>query len=664
MRYAETGFNLEIDLSRGNIERVATDPRDTELYLGGLGINAKIMWDRVPPEVEPFSPDNLLVYGTGLLCGTPAPGANRTIISTISPQTLFMAYSMMGGFWAPELKHAGYDRIIVRGKAPHLVYLWINNDKVEIRDARHLHGKGSTETTKLIREELEEPRAQVLSIGLAGENRVYYASIEHMGRSASRSGLGAVMGGKNLKAIAVKGTGDVNIAQPEEFIELCNEILKYIEWRREHPIKGVPLILATIGSPQEMKLYDEQWHTTSFAWGHARERRRDFWNEERGREWGEIQERSVERLVSCYNCPMRCAAITRHPELGRFVMKCYSKLTYVMAAMADDLGFGFRIAGLAQEYGVDGFTAPQVLAFAVELYEAGILTDADMPGFPAENEDRFFWLLDKIVRREGMGDVLANGVYWAARQIGRGAEAYDHNTIKKSEQMVIKLGMLNPIYYLMYATGEKLNITQIEGQIPQAPLPEDTREDFVKDWIQVPREYEKEFKEFILKWQPRGEYAFPFYPPIDVVCKLVEWQETMHYIDDSTGVCAGLSSFPIKPPYHINNYPRIISAATGLDMDEAELWKIAKRNRILVRANNIIRGLRRRDERPPEDHWRKRFPEYEAKLQDEYYKFRGWNREGIPTKETLNDLNLEYVANDFENRQILFNEEKGEGNKD
>ena len=137
----------------------------------------------------------------------------------------------------------------------------------------------------------------------------------------------------------------------------------------------------------------------------------------------------------------------------------------------------------------------------------------------------------------------------------------------------------------------------------------------------------------------------------------------MHYIDDSTGVCAGLSSFPIKPPYHINNYPRIISAATGLDMDEAELWKIAKRNRNLVRANNIRRGLRRRDERPPEDHWRKRFPEYEAKLQDEYYQFRGWNREGIPTKETLNDLGLEYVANDFEKRRIL-NEEKGKGNKD
>src|SRR4030042_6924335 len=141
MKYAETGVNLEIDLSRGSIEKQGTDPRVTELHLGGLGTNAKILWDRVPPEVEPFSPDNLLIFGTGLLCGTPAPSANRTIVTTLSPQTFLMAYSMMGGFFGSELKHAGYDKLVIRGKSPSLVYLWINNDKVEIRDASHLQGK-------------------------------------------------------------------------------------------------------------------------------------------------------------------------------------------------------------------------------------------------------------------------------------------------------------------------------------------------------------------------------------------------------------------------------------------------------------------------------------------------------------------------------------------
>src|SRR3989339_2108921 len=173
MRYAETGFNLEIDLSRGSIERVATDPGLTELHLGGLGTNAKILWDRVPPETDPFSPDNLLIFSTGLLCGTPAPGANRTTVSTYSPQTLLMAYSMMGGFLAPELKYAGYDKVIFRGKSPMLVYIWIHNDKVEIRDASHLKGKGAVETAAMIKQELKDPKIQVAAIGLAGENRVY-----------------------------------------------------------------------------------------------------------------------------------------------------------------------------------------------------------------------------------------------------------------------------------------------------------------------------------------------------------------------------------------------------------------------------------------------------------------------------------------------------------
>ena len=177
MRYGETGFNLEIDLTRGNIERVATDPKDTELYLGGLGTNAKILWERVPPEVEAFSPENLLIFAAGLLCGTMAPGCNRTIVSTISPLTNLMAFSMMGGFWAPELKYAGYDKVILRGKSPELVYIWINNDKVEIRDASHLKGKGSIETAEILRNELKEPKAQVAAIGMAGENRVLFASI-------------------------------------------------------------------------------------------------------------------------------------------------------------------------------------------------------------------------------------------------------------------------------------------------------------------------------------------------------------------------------------------------------------------------------------------------------------------------------------------------------
>ncbi len=650
MRYAETGFNLEIDLSRGSIERVETDPRDTELYLGGLGTNAKILWDRVPPETEPFSPENLLIFSAGLLCGTPATGCNRTIVSTISPQTKLMAFSMMGGFWAPELKYAGYDKVILRGKSPDLVYLWINNDKIEIRDASHLQGKGATETAALIRQELKEPKAQVAAIGLAGENRVYFASIEQGRSSASRLGIGAVMGDKGVKAIAVRGTKDINIARPAEYLELCNEVLEYIKFRNENPIPGVMTILQGLGSPQEMATHDEKWHTENFMWGNSRVRRRDFWTDEVKREWTQTMESMRTRLISCYNCPMKCGATISPPGKPTYMMKCFSKLTYTMAAMSD-LDFGLKIAQHATEYGVDGFSTPQVMAFAIELYENGILTDDDMPGMPSDNEGRFYWLLDRIVRREGIGDILANGTYWAAKAIGKGAEEYAHNNIKKHEQLPLKLSMLNPVYFLMYATGEKINITQIEGQFPQAPYPKrEDREAFVKEWFQVPHE---KFKQYFLDWEPRGENSNPYYPTVQMSCDIVDWQEKMHYIDDALGMCAGLSSFPLKPPYHIHNYPKFISAGAGIDMDEDSLSQAAKRYRTLVRAINISRGMRRKDDRPPENHWKKRFPELEKELLDAYYQFKGWNNEGIPTKASLHELDLDYVSKDFIQRGIL-----------
>ena len=650
MRYAETGFNLEIDLSRGNIERVETDPKLTELYLGGLGTSTKILWDRVPPETEPFSPDNLLIFSTGLLVGTPAPGANRTIVTTYSPQTLLMAYSMMGGFWAPELKHAGYDKVIFSGKSPKLIYVWIHNDKVEIRDASHLKGKGAIETQELIRQELKEPNAQVAAIGLAGENRVYTASIEQGRSSASRLGIGAVMGDKGIKAIAVRGTKDVNLARPAEFIKLCNEVLQYIKIREDKPVPGVMPILAGLGSPAEMKHIDEKWHTENFSWGNSRTRRKDYWTKEVEEKWKETQLNARTRLISCYNCPMKCGAIISLPGMSTYMMKCFSKLTYTMAAFSD-LDFGFRIAQRATEYGVDGFSTPQIMAFGFELKEAGILTDQDFAGCPSDNEGKFYWLLDRIVRREGIGDILANGTHWAAQQIGKGAEAYAHNNIKKHEQLPLKLGMLNPVYFLMYCTGEKVNITQIEGQFPQAPFTTmEEREDFVKDWVQVPDE---KFKQYVLDWEMRGERSNPNYPTVDMSVDIVDWQEKMHYIDDALGMCAGLSSFPLKPPYHIHNYPILISAATGIDIDEAGLTQVYNRNRTLLRAVNVRRGLRRADEKPPEDHWRKRFPELEEKLLDAYYKFKGWNNDGIPTKEALHELDLGYVAEDFLQRGIL-----------
>ena len=652
MRYAETGFNLEIDLTRGNIEKVATDPKETEMFLGGLGTNAKIMWDRVPPEMDAFSPGNLLIFGSGLLVGTTATGANRTIVTSISPQTRLMAFSMMGGFIGPELKFAGYDKLILRGKSRDPVYIWIHNGQVEIRDAANLKGKGSVETQALIKAELNEPQAQVAAIGPAGENRVFYASIEHDKSSASRGGLGAVMGDKGVKAIAVRGTRDVHVARPLEFLELSREVKAYIEYRKTHPVPETPAINEYLGSPSEMAVHDEKFHANFGSWGNSRKIILDYWTDEVEKEWKETMESMRGGYVSCFNCPMQCGATVSPPGQPTYMMKCYSKMTYAMAAYSN-LDFNLKIAQLATEYGVDGISCPQVIACALELLEWGFFTADDFPGMPQDSEGRFYYLLEKIVRREGVGDLLANGLYYMEQKFGEKARPFTRNTIKRQEQVNAKAYTLNPVYFLMFATGEKIQITQIQGAFPQNPFSSrQVREEFAKDWFQVPDE---KFKQYFVDWQRNreGENKNPYYPTVQMSCEIVDWQEMMHYIDDSLGTCAGLSSFHQKAPYHIHNFPKFISAGTGLDMDKEKLTTATRRIRTLIRAVNVRRGLRRKDDCPPEDHWMQRIPELEAELLDEYYKLKGWNKDSIPTRASLHELGLDFVSKDFVERGIL-----------
>ena len=655
MRFAETGYNLEIDLATGAIERVETDPKLTEQYLGGLGTDVRLMWDRVPPEVKPFDPENILIFSSGLLCATPAYSANRTLVTTISPQTNLLAYPMMGGFWSAELKYAGYDKLILANKSPKLVYIWIHNDKVEIRDASHLKGKGAVEVQDLIREELNQPDAQVAAIGLAGENRCVMASVEQSRSSASRLGSGAVMGDKGIKAIAVRGTKDVYIARGAELRAHMKDLMKFVRHRNENPLptKLIMDIHTGVGSPQAMKHVNEKWHTEGFSWGNARNRRKNFWTDEIEKSWTKTQNEAIKRFISCFNCPQQCGALIAFEDVPRYMAKCYSKLSYLIGAEVDDQAFTWRILSKAFEYGLDSFSTPQVLAFGFELYEAGILSDKDFEGCPKDKEGRFFWLLDRLARREGIGDILAEGIYDAARKIGNGAEAFDHNTIKKHEQMNVKLGMLDPLYFLMFSTNEKVSITQVEGNWPQAPfVSKEDREEWVKDWVQLPDE---KFKKYFLDWEPRGEMAIPYYPTPPIASEIVDWMEMLHNIDDALGLCAGMGSFCLKPAYHIHNYPKFISAATGMDMDEAALKKTVNRSRNLHRAFNNRRGLTRADEKPPEDHWRHRFPDLEQKLLTTYYEFKGWNENGVPTRKRLEELDLGFAADDLESRGILKN---------
>jgi len=637
MRYAETGFNLEIDLSTGNIERVETDPKLMELHLGGLGTAARIIWERVPPEVGPFDPENLLIFSTGLLCGTAAPGINRTIVNTISPVTNYLAHSMMGGYFSAEMKFAGYDKFIFSGKSSKLVYLYVNNDHVEIRDASHLKGKGAQLTAEMIRNELGDPNIQVASIGLAGENRVFTASIEHSHSSASR-GPAPVMGDKNLKAVAVRGTKDVHVANPEEFFEMSFKSLRSI---------GVN---PNVGDWMAYT-WNDGFHTDNFSWGNARVRRKGYWSPEVQEDWKQLTRRYLNRKTGCYNCLKECKLSIQLPDKPAYGAKCFSKVYWHLAAF-ESLDFTWEVLGITQEYGLDNFSTPATVAYAMELFEEGVLTLADLPDFPLNNKERYLYLIDKIVKREGIGDILADGSWAASRAIGRGAEKYEHNCIKKFEQLPLKLAKVNMPYFLMFSTGEKINITQIQGSYPQDPLKNpEKRKKYCDGWIAAPQR----FKEFYMAWEPRTE------PDLKTACHICDWNEAIHYLDDAFGTCAFVSSFRGqfggKVAYHIYNYPKYFNLATGLNLDSQDMWQIARRNRNLVRAISISRGLTRDQENPPEDHWKIRLPEEEQQVLSMYYEFKGWTNEGVPTKPTMDKLELGFVADELIRRGHIAGDE-------
>lgn len=659
MTYGTTGFDLEIDLSRGNIEKVRAEPAEAERFLGGIGAAAKILWDRVPPEIAPDAPRNLLIFSAGPLVGTPVPGANHTCISSISPQSNFHISSGFEGFFGPEMKQAGYDNLIIRGKAERPVYLSIRNDQVELRDAGHLLGKSALEAAALIREELGDPGIQVAAIGLAGENRVSQASIGHANSVAS-AGLGVIMGDKGLKAIAVRGTRDLRLSQPAELFALCRTQYQDIY---ANPHCG-DLLLSEA---------DNSWHVKNLPWQNADQRVAGFWSEDLQQRWAlrveteqvsmqwenysqeyeEVHETVVEtslllRGTGCYNCPKECHKVFSLPGKRKYFLKSYLKLAYAMAAYAE-LPFNFDVLFALQEYGLDELSMSQTYALVSDLYNSGMLSAEDLPDFPAEGTERFIYLIGKVARREGVGDLLAEGLEVAARQLGKGEET-SITGVKNPEQLPLKRAEANYPAYLMSAAGDKTEITQVEGSFPALPIPDKkARQAFVDQWDAAP----ERFKQWFLTWEPGQQL------PVAAAAEIADWNETMHFADDALGICPLLSSlrgqFGGRPPYHLHNLPELYRLATGETLDSAQLQETSRRNRQLVRAINIRRGLKGADETSLQDLWPAPDPELKQRHLEAYYQFKGWTPKGVPTRETLDRLGLSEVSADFMARGILSN---------
>ncbi|MBI4285356.1 MAG: aldehyde dehydrogenase [Chloroflexi bacterium] len=646
MPYCWMGTDLEVDLSCGTIEKRAGDAGLVRDYLTGKGAGAKILWDRVTPEVDALSPDNLFIISSGILTGTVIPGAGHSTVTYKSPITGIYCISNLGGFFGPELKRAGYDTLVVSGKSPTPVYLWINGDHVEIRDASHLWGKDPEETRQLVRQEVKNSRAQVICIGLAGENRVYNATVEHgTGDCAGRGGTGMVMGDKNLKAIAVYGTKDIQMADRGRLFDLSEIILKKLSGNRSVIVENSA---AT-------------YYRTGIRWG-------DFCNfsGERGPEL-EAQIRDMKRKASdymqqhrsreigCFNCALRCKHEYRNPDSGYTFLKCAPYYPAICTQVFDP-AFSVQFYQICNKYGLDIYAAGNMVAFAIDLYQRGILTKEDTDGMHLEwrNPEVALALIEKIAKREGIGDVLADGTYRAARRIGKGAEERAI-TVKKMDVYMSGLMHRHHIAF-MVAHNDKADLMKLEGSTFSVimHLPQEAREAYVREgWFAYPKELEK----YLIEGTDETHT-----PPAEAVCQFKAHDLEQFALADATGICVYYMHFWMYPAISRALLAELLTAATGMDIDEAEATRIARRIVNLVRAYNVREGLRRKDDIDsiPKHVFERNPPAPEVKLDrdvwnkltDRFYEIRGWDKEGIPTRQTLTESGLDYVIEDLERRGI------------
>jgi aldehyde:ferredoxin oxidoreductase len=414
---SNAGTILRVDLTDRRIEKEPTSSYVRD-YIGGLSIGTKILWDGVPPEVTGTDPKNMLIFSTGPLTGTLL--GNKCVVIAKSP--LFTNKTIgnagMGGQFPSEMKFAGYDHIVITGKAEEPVYLFIDNDEVEIRDAKHLWGLDVADTQTLIKEELKDPDVQIACIGPAGENLVAFALILHdIEHTASRVGHGAVMGSKNLKAVAVRGTKGLKIADPEAFMALWKEYWEYYTTGRGRST------LKVLNKEGVSVHYDLYLNKDMHAWGNfdsfvvpprkKEENITDFLN------------KYLVGRIGCAFCPAQCHDNYEVDGMGGGGT-CMFYTGFRWVVKNKDLKQWWRVNQLCQRYGMETLCASGITAWLMDLYENGIINASDTDGVPMEwgSEEACTTVIEKIARREGFGELLADGIVPAAQRIGRDSIKY------------------------------------------------------------------------------------------------------------------------------------------------------------------------------------------------------------------------------------------------
>jgi aldehyde:ferredoxin oxidoreductase len=415
MLHGYGGHILRVDLSSGKIRREKTDPDYMLEVIGGRGLNSTRLFDELKRDIEPLSPRNMLLIGVGPLTGTLLATSAYITISGKSPLTGILGDSAAGGFFGPELKHAGYDQIIINGRSEKPCYLVIADENVEIRDASELWGRDIWETTAAIRRTLNDNAVQVAAIGPAGENLVKYATVAcNNSRMCGRTGMGCLFGSKQLKAVAVRGNGRSTVADPPGYLELCREldrrILEHPEYEKRKAM-GSTLLMKALNGLGILP-------TKHFQEGLC----------------GYVEAISGERLArdykvknkSCYNCNLHCSRYYLAPEAESEGPEYETLCSYTSRIGVDDLAFALKMNAFLNRMGVDSLSSGETIGWAMECVQQGLLTSDDFDGldFTWGNKEVVEKLLNMIVYREGIGDAFAEGTRSLARRFGKGSEQY------------------------------------------------------------------------------------------------------------------------------------------------------------------------------------------------------------------------------------------------
>jgi aldehyde:ferredoxin oxidoreductase len=630
-----------INLTTGEIETKPIPIEVRKKFLGGRGLDAYLLYNHTKKGCDPVGPGNALIVSGGILTATCASATARTHVMAKSPLTGLLGSANMGGFFAPELAWAGFHHLVITGKAEKPVYLFVHNGEIEIRDARGIWGKSVTDAQWAIRDDLGDQEVKSMVCGPAGENLVAWANVmTGVKNSGGRTGMGCVMGSKNLKAIAARGTMDIKIAHPVEALEYNKKFIEHITSAKVNQTQGTlgtPFIWGATNSWGGVRCRNFQYNQCEYADDMEPERIDEICEETMG----------PYHMAGCFGCQVHCRAqhkIFAGPFAGTYDEGPEYTSQGAFGGETDTPRALTVLVGnhLVNQYGMDNLETGSMISWAMELYELGILTKKETDGLDLTwgNDDAVIEMIDRICFRKGwLGDTLAKGGIPASEIIGKDSFSY----------LVQVKGMSNLHSDERGTPGLALNIaTASRGSdhlrsrpaIDLYHLPQDVLRKIYSTPIPYDGPLSSEHTEYIGKpWQ-------------------VFWQENCYMAVDCLGICKYHTVFLGATLPNFEEWPKVIYLNTGLEMTPKEIWEVARRCNMIERLFNLREGLTRDDlkkgdmlnHRYFDEPARRGAPDVVGrviekdkfiKMVDEFYQFKGLDDKGFPKPETMKELGID-----------------------